>query len=113
MPAHTPTQESVRVTVVESEACHFCVDAKQVLAEFAGRYPLEVRTVDARAVDGQVLMTRHRAPMSPLVLLDGDYFSSGRLPRRKLEKVLQARVGLLTAVGGRGVEESSEEVSGG
>jgi hypothetical protein len=32
--------------------------------------------------------------MSPLVLLDGQYFSSGRLPRRKLERRLEkARVG--------------------
>jgi hypothetical protein len=38
-------------------------------------------------------MARHRAPMSPLVLLDGTFFSSGRLPRRKLEKLLKSRYG--------------------
>ena len=31
--------------------------------------------------------------MSPLILLDGAYFSSGRLPRRKLAKVLDKRFG--------------------
>jgi hypothetical protein len=31
--------------------------------------------------------------MSPLILLDGAFFSSGRLPRPRLEKTLAARFG--------------------
>lgn len=89
----TPT----RITVVESEACHFCADAQQVLAGFAATYPLTVDSVDVRSESGRVLMARHRAAMSPLVLLDGDFFSNGRLPRRKLAKVLAQRFG--TAAG--------------
>lgn len=82
-----------RVTVVESPACHFCAEAHDVLAELAATYPLVVDTVDARSETGRLLMARHRAALSPLVLLDGAFFSHGRLPRRKLTKVLTGRYG--------------------
>jgi hypothetical protein len=29
--------------------------------------------------------------MNPLILVDGDFFSSGRLPRKKLTRLLEAR----------------------
>ena len=83
----------VRVTVVEASACHYCADAHQVLAELASTYPLVVDTVDARTDVGRLLMAQHLAAMSPLVLLDGAFFSHGRLPRRKLTKVLAGRYG--------------------
>ena len=86
-------QPPVRVTVVESPACHYCADAHQVLDELAGSYSIVVDTVDARTNAGRLLMAKHRAAMSPLVLLDGAFFSHGRLPRRKLTKVLIGRYG--------------------
>jgi hypothetical protein len=88
-----PPAEPVQITVVESEACHFCADAHKVLAALATRFPIKVGSIDVRSVAGQAQMSRHRAAMSPLVLLDDAYFSSGRLPRRKLEKTLAARFG--------------------
>lgn len=105
--ADTPRDSSpVTVTVVESDSCHFCVDAHHVLADTATRFPLEVRTVDVRSGEGQNLMRSHRAAMSPLVLLDGAFFSQGRLSRHKLEKVLgqrvPARVGRVADGNGRG-----------
>ena len=78
----------VAVTLVEAPACHLCADAKSTLAVLGQRYPMTIQVLSIRSVDGGALMARHRAPMSPLVLLDGAYFSSGRLPRRKLEKRL-------------------------
>ncbi len=81
----------VRVTVVESEGCHFCVDARQVLADATAGFPVEVSTVDVRSPEGEDLMRAHRATMSPLVIVDGQFFSNGRLPRRKLAKVLRER----------------------
>ena len=78
----------VVVTVVEAPACHLCEDAKAALAVLAGSYPLRINVVSITEQAGLALMQEHRAPMSPLVLLDGVYFSSGRLPRRKLEKRL-------------------------
>ncbi|WP_305686391.1 glutaredoxin [Microbacterium sp.] len=78
---------------MESEACHFCVDARRVLADLAVGFPLVVDTVDVRSEAGRPLMARHRAAMSPLVLIDGAFFSNGRLPRRKLAKLLEQRFG--------------------
>jgi hypothetical protein len=100
MSTHTAPTEPARITVVESEACHFCDDAQRALSDLATRYPLTVDTVDVRSGPGQRLMRVHRASMSPLVLVDGEYFSHGRLPRRKLVKVLeQRRMGAQSSVG--------------
>ncbi|MCB0906245.1 MAG: glutaredoxin [Nocardioidaceae bacterium] len=87
----TPT----RVTIVESEACHFCVDAHTALEQIALDHPLVIEAVDARSARGTALMQRHRAPMSPLVLLDGEFFSHGRLPRRKLRALLERKAASL------------------
>jgi hypothetical protein len=87
----TPAQwvgPPVVVTVVEAPACHLCEDAKLVLTVLAQSYPMTVHVVSISDRPGRSLMSQHRAPMSPLVLLDGQYFSSGRLPRRKLERRL-------------------------
>lgn len=89
---------AVLVTVVESEACHFCVDAHRVLVALAVDFPLVVDSVDIGSETGRQLMARHRAAMSPLVLIDGDFFSNGRLPRRKLAKFLEQRFGTPTGV---------------
>jgi hypothetical protein len=86
-----PTHEAgvpVVITVVEAPACHLCEDAKSALAVLAVSYPMTINVVSMTEQPGRSLMQTHRAPMSPLVLLDGAYFSSGRLPRRKLEKRL-------------------------
>jgi glutaredoxin len=91
MSTHAAPTEPARITVVESEACHFCDDAKRALSDLATRYPLTVATVDVRSGPGQRLMQVHRASMSPLVLVNGEFFSHGRLPRRKLAKLLEQR----------------------
>jgi glutaredoxin len=79
----------VEVTLVEAPACHLCEDAKSTLAVLARSYPLTVHVVSIEDEVGRELMQTHRAPMSPLVLLDGKYFSSGRLPLRKIENRLK------------------------
>ncbi|WP_432831335.1 hypothetical protein [Dactylosporangium sp. CA-092794] len=79
------------VTLVHTPACHFCADAEQALAELAERMPLRVELVAASSDAGAVLVAEHRPAMFPLVLLDGEYFSAGRLPRRKLAARLAAR----------------------
>jgi hypothetical protein len=73
---------------VTAPGCHFCEDAQAALAELARAYPLEVRLVDAGSADGQALIARHASGMFPLVLVDGAFFSVGRLPRRKLARLL-------------------------
>ncbi len=85
------TEKPTAVTVVHSPACHFCADAQATLAELAGEFPLTVELVGATEPRGKALVLAHRAPMYPLVLVDGEFFSFGRLPRRKLRKALEAR----------------------
>ena len=82
---------STVITVVHSPACHFCEDAQQALAELSTRHPLTVELVEAAEPRGEALVAEHRAPMFPLVLVDGGFFSFGRLPRKKLAKLLAQR----------------------
>jgi len=85
-----PARPPVRVTVVHTPACHLCNDAEAVLAELSRDHPVIVDTVDADSERGRTLVAQHRPPLAPLVLLEGTYFSAGRLPRRKLERALTA-----------------------
>ena len=88
----TPTSPPpTNVTVVHSPACHFCADAHAALAELASEFPLTVEPIAADDQRGQALIRAHRAPMYPLVLVDGAFFSFGRLPRKKLRKLLAQR----------------------
>lgn len=93
------TLPPVHITVVESEACHFCLDAHRVLDDLTVDFPLIVETLNIRDDAGRLLMARHRAAMSPLVLIDGIFFSNGRLPRRKLMRLLSQRFGASAADG--------------
>lgn len=79
------------ITVVHQQACHFCADAQAALAELGQEFPLSVELLEATGPRGAALLSRHRAPMLPLVLVDGAWFSIGRLPRRKLRKLLGSR----------------------
>lgn len=82
---------TMRVTVVESEACHLCEDALMALDGFAQAHEFALDVVDIRSQTGQALVQRHRPSLTPLVLVDGEFFSQGRLPRRKFAKLLGQR----------------------
>ncbi len=86
------------ITVVHAEGCHFCDDARAVLAGLGREYPLRVELVDAASPAGAELVRAHRAPMFPLVLVDGEFFSYGRLPVRKLRRLLEALTAQRAAV---------------
>jgi glutaredoxin len=83
----------VGVTVVTSPACHFCVDAQKVLAEFARTYPLDVHSIDIASEEGRAIVRQYRAPMAPAVLVDGQLLGWGRLSRGKLRRYLDQRLG--------------------
>jgi hypothetical protein len=91
VPTSAQLDAALVFTLVHAEACHLCEDARAVLAEFAANYPIAVECVSASEPAGQELVTRHRAPMFPLVLVDGAFFSYGRLSRGKVRALLQAR----------------------
>lgn len=83
--------DRIPVTVVHSPACHFCDDAEQALAALGRDYPIDVTVVPVESASGAALVVRHRPAMNPLVLVDGEFFSSGRLPRKKLVRLLKGR----------------------
>ena len=96
-PAPAPTEGATVVTIVHAPACHFCADAQRTLAELARDFPLRVELLDWAEPRGKRLMRDHRASMYPLVLLGGVLFSSGRLPRRKLARLLATRLATVGA----------------
>ena len=87
----TPPAPETAVTVVQSPGCHFCDDARIVLSEFATEFPLTVEYLTCTDTRGAALIREHRAGMYPLVLVDGGFFSAGRLPSKKLRAQLTAR----------------------
>lgn len=89
MPAPEPRRTAV--TLVHSPACHFCEDASATLAALAAAHPLDVTTHALESPEGAALVARHRPAMNPLVLVDGEFFSAGRLPRKKLLRLLERR----------------------
>jgi len=80
-----------QITLVHSPACHFCDEAQAALAELATEFSLSVDLVSASSPPGARLVREHRAPMYPLVLVDGAFFSFGKLPRKKLRRLLERR----------------------
>ena len=77
-----------RLTLVTSPGCHFCEDADHVLAPLVAAGLIEFGKLAAESPEGERLVSDHRPALLPLVLLDGDFFSAGRLPRRKLARAL-------------------------
>ena len=93
MSSTVPALRPAAVTVVRSASCHLCEDALTALAELGTAYPLSVETVEAMDPRGVALVREHRVPIYPLVLVDGVFFSFGRLPRKKLVRLLAGRAG--------------------
>ena len=83
--------EATKVTLVHSPACHFCDDAEEALHELSKDYPIDLWVVSIDSALGATLVAVHRPAMNPLVLVDRQFFSSGRLPRKKLIKLLERR----------------------
>ena len=87
MTVHSTTQP-IPVVLVTSEACHLCADAIGALDEVSSEYPLEVRQVDLESDDGRAIARSTRAPMPPIVVVDGQLLGWGRLSRGKLRRRL-------------------------
>lgn len=79
----------VEVVVVTSPSCHLCEDALAALAELAAEFPLSVREVAIGSPEGARIVERRRPAMLPAVVVDGELFSAGRLPRGKLRRYLE------------------------
>lgn len=85
------SREAVNVLVVTGTACHLCDDALAVLEDLGRDYLLEVRSVEATSSEGREIVAARRPPLLPLVLIEDEVFSFGRLPQKKLRKFLERR----------------------
>lgn len=81
----------IEVVIVSAPACDLCRHAQDVLHEVGPYHPVRVRTVAVDSAEGRRLVTAHRPAMFPLVLIDGERFSVGRLSRGKLTKLLDSK----------------------
>lgn len=81
------------ITIVTTEDCAFCEQAKQVLGRVSNEASIVVREVPLDSPEGREIAATIAAPFPPVVLLDGDAFSYGRLSERRLRKALAGRVG--------------------
>lgn len=79
----------IEVVVLSAPDCHLCEDALEALADLGREFPLEVREVGMDTPEGRELVRVHRPAMPPAVLVDGALFSVGRLPRKKLRRLLE------------------------
>lgn len=83
-------ERALSVVLVTSPACHQCEDAHGLLAPLAADGRIALHTIEAESPDGAALISLHRPAMFPLVLVDNEFFSAGRLPRGKLAQILGA-----------------------
>lgn len=79
---------ATEVILLTKDDCHFCAQAKDVLGRVAVEHSLRVREVRLDSAEGRALAARAQAPFPPVVFLDGEMFSYGRLPERKLRERL-------------------------
>ena len=80
---------SPAMTLVTTSGCHLCEDANEALSEFEPEFDLQIRAVDAATPEGWALLAQYRPALLPLVVLNGELFSVGRLPRKKLRRTLE------------------------
>ena len=76
------------IVLLTKDDCHFCEQAKDVLARVAVERPLEIREVRLDSDEGGRLAAEAGAPFPPVVFLDGAPFSYGRLSVPRLRKAL-------------------------
>lgn len=74
--------------LLTKEECRYCEQAKEVLARLAPELGLRVRELALDSEEGRRLVAGSGALFPPVVILDGEPFSYGRLSERRLRKAL-------------------------
>jgi glutaredoxin-like protein DUF836 len=82
---------AVEVVVVQAPACHLCDDAAEAIRDLQAYHPIDLRLVDMTSEEGRSIVARHRVPMPPVVLVDGELLGWGRLSRGRLRRALAER----------------------
>lgn len=85
----TDIQRPAQITMVSAPACHFCEDAESALGVLSGEFAIDVDRLSVDSAEGQRLIALHRATMAPLIVVNGEFFSSGRLRPKKLAEHLR------------------------
>lgn len=75
-------------TLLTKPECTYCDQAKQVLDRIAADYLVTVESVSLESPQGDALARSVGAIFAPVVLIDGELFSYGRLSERKLRRHL-------------------------
>ncbi len=78
--------------LLTKEQCGFCTQAKEMLDRLAVEYGFSVSTLDLGSPEGQALAVRGGVLFPPGIFLDGEPFSYGRPPERKLRRELELRL---------------------
>ena len=81
------------VTLLTQTSCAFCDQAKETLARLSREQPFETEEISLETEKGRALGERHGVVFAPGVLVDGAFFSFGRLSERKLRRELQRSSG--------------------
>ena len=89
--ANSSATRTIRVTLLTRAQCVFCDSAKAILNRFASEYPLMIELVDFDSPAGDQLALWGGVLFPPGIFLDGEPFSYGRLPERKLRRELERR----------------------
>jgi alkyl hydroperoxide reductase subunit AhpF len=79
------------ITVVRAPACHLCDDVQEALARAGAHSPFRFELIDADSSAGIELVRCYRPAAFPLILVNGEFFSQGRLSRGKLQALLDAQ----------------------
>jgi len=86
--SESTNSEAVEAVLVEAVACHLCDEAAQLLANAELEGKLRVRRIALQSDEGKAIARATRAPMPPIVLINGELLGWGRLSRGKLDRRL-------------------------
>lgn len=76
------------VLLLTKENCSLCDDAKDVLEKLRPHYGLEIQSISLESEEGRRLALTSSAAFPPVVFVDGELFSYGRLSERRLRRAL-------------------------
>jgi glutaredoxin len=84
----------IEVVVLTQDQCHWCDEAKAILARLAEEYALSMTTLDVATPEGEALALQSGVLFPPGIFLEKETFSYGRLSERKLRRELERRLAL-------------------
>lgn len=74
----------ITITMVSTEGCHTCKEVKETLNKLTSEYDLSINEVDATTDKGQELIKKHNISSSPGLIINNEFFSSGKVTEKQL-----------------------------